>query len=332
MNEKIKIYVFGAGAWGTTIANLLSEKGYDVFIWAREKEVVDSINKKNVNRTYLGNVKLSKKLLAFNEIKEFCYCDILINAIPTQYIKETLNKIKELKKETLIVSLSKGIETNTFKRPSEILYELFKRDIYVLSGPNFAIEVAQKKPTATTIAGKDKEKREFLQKIFSTPYFRVYENDDVVGVEISGAVKNVIAIAAGMCDALKLGNNAKAALITRGLNEIRKLGKKLGANDITFLGLSGIGDLILTCNSNISRNYSTGYLLGKGKDINFITNKTKHIAEGIKTSLALKKLSEKLGVEMPISEQVYKVIYENQSPKKAVELLMSRTLKPEFYG
>jgi len=330
MDTNKKIIVFGAGSWGTTIANLLSEKGFKVSIWVKEKELTNTINKKHINDIYLKGIRLSKNLISFNEIQEIYDCDILINAIPTQYIKETLSKIKQINPKTIIVSLSKGIEINTFKRPSEILYEIFKKDVYVLSGPNFAIEIAFKKPAATTIAGKDKKIRQFLQKVFSTSYFRVYENDDIVGVEIAGAVKNVIAIAAGMCDALKLGNNAKAALITRGLNEMRKLGRKLGAKDITFLGLSGLGDLILTCNSTISRNYSVGYMLGKGKNINHIIKNTRHIAEGIKTSFALKKLSDKLKIDMPISLEVYKVIYKNHEPQKTVENLMSRSLKSEF--
>lgn len=329
MIKKMKISVLGAGAWGTTIANLLAHKGFDVLIWAREKSVKKSINEKNENKIFLKGIKLSKKLIATNNLSNISDSDIIINAIPTQYIRPTLKDIK-IKENAIILSLSKGIEINTYERPSEILHDIFHKDVYVLSGPNFAVEISKKKPAATTIAGKDEKIRKILQEILKTEYLRVYENDDVIGTEIGGAVKNVIAIAAGMSDKLNLGHNTKAALITRGLNEIRKLGKKLGAKDITFLGLSGIGDLILTCNSNISRNYSLGYKIASGKEPLKTISEMKQIAEGAKTAKALYKLSKKLSIEMPISVEVYRVIYEGKSPQKALETLMTRKPKPEF--
>ncbi len=333
MYEKTEIGVIGAGSWGTTIANLLSEKGFKVKIWAKEREVIKSINEKNENDIFLRGIKLHKKLKAFKNIEEIFTSNIIIVAVPTQYIRATLTKYTETlsKNKSIILSLAKGIELNTFERPSEILKEIFKKDIYVLSGPNFAIEIAQKKPAASTVAGKDKKIRKYIQRTLNTEYFRVYENDDVIGTEIGGAVKNVIAIAAGMADALELGNNAKAALITRGLNEIRRLGKKLGAKDITFLGLSGMGDLILTCNSKISRNYTFGYLIGKGEKKEEILTKSKYEIEGVKTAKALKEFSKTLKIEMPISNEVYYVIYENKKPQQALKSLMNRKLKEEFY-
>ncbi len=330
MRENLKISVLGAGAWGTTIANLLSEKGFNVMIWAKEKEVAKNINEHSENSIFLKGIKLSKNLKASNDLKGVLSSEIIINAIPTQYIRTTLKKHSQYLKDSYILSLSKGIELNTFERPSEILSEISGKDIYILSGPNFAVEIARKKPAATTIAGKDHKTRKMFQEILSTDYFRVYENDDIIGTEIGGAIKNVVAIAAGMSDALNLGHNTKAALITRGLNEIRKLGKKLGAKDITFLGLSGIGDLILTCNSIISRNYTVGYKIGVGEDPLKLIRSMKQVAEGVKTVKALNRLTQKLSIEMPISKEVYLVIYKNKKPQKALKSLMTRSLKSEF--
>jgi glycerol-3-phosphate dehydrogenase (NAD(P)+) len=328
---KINISVIGAGTWGTAMAKLLAGKGHNVNIWAREDEVVKDINQHNENKLFLQGVKLPKNLKAYSDIND-CINNstIIINAVPTQFIRDTFSKINKKIKTDYILSLSKGIEVNTFERPSEILKDVLKKDVYVLSGPNFATEIASQKPAATTIAGRDKRVRKYLQQIINTQYFRVYENDDIIGIEISGALKNVMAIAAGMADAIGLGNNAKAALITRGLNEIRKLGKKMGAKDITFLGLSGIGDLLLTCNSNISRNYTVGYRIGRGEKIKDIITSMNHIAEGIKTSYAVYKFSKKVDVDMPITKEVYSVLYKDKNPKDAATSLMSRSLKPEF--
>lgn len=326
--KKIRFAVIGGGSWGTTIADLLATKGFKVKLWAREREVVESINSKNINEFYLPQIKLSKNLRAFEDINAaISGVDVLINAVPVQFIRKVFNQIKERKNIRIVLNLSKGIEIDTLKIPSEILTEFFKPDIiYTLSGPNFATEIAQKKPAATTIAGKDRKTRILLQKIFSTPYFRVYENDDIIGCEIAGAVKNVVAIAAGISDAMGFGNNAKAALITRGLNEIRNLGKTKGAKDITFLGLSGLGDLVLTCNSNISRNYTFGYNIAKYRKI----NQGLYIAEGFYTAKAVYNLSKKLAIQMPISHQVYMIIYKKKDPKKALTDLMSRKPKAEF--
>lgn len=323
----MKISVIGAGTWGTTIANLLALKGINIILWAREKEIVKSINSKKINKLYLPNIKLSKNIIATSNINEAIqHTEIIVNAVPVQFIRKVFSKIKNISKDVIVLNLAKGIEIKTLKTPSELLKEFFINNIYILSGPNFAIEISQKKPAATTIAGPDKNIRKELQKIFHTDYFRVYENDDIVGCEIAGALKNVIAIAAGMCDALNLGHNTKAALITRGLNEIRKLGKAKGAKDITFLGLAGIGDLVLTCNSSISRNYTAGYNIAKhGKIKNDI-----HIPEGIYTAKAAYLLSKKLNIDMPITREVFKVIYRKKKPIKALKELMKRSLKSEF--
>lgn len=327
------IAVIGAGSWGTTLASLLSKKGFDVVIWAKEQEIASSINNSKENPVYLPNIRLPESLISTTDIFEAVkIARFIVNVVPTQYIRAVFSPLKgRLNDEIIIVSASKGIEKSTLKTPSMILSELFDKNIYVLSGPSFAIEVAHEKPTAVTISGKERKERLLLQEIFSTSYFRVYEHDDPVGSEIGGAIKNVIAIASGICDALELGNNARAALITRGLHEMMRLGKKMGAKEITFSGLSGLGDLFLTCTSNLSRNYSVGYRLGKGETIEEISKTMRAIAEGVETSLSAMQLSQALGVEMPITEQVYQVIYEGKSPINAAFDLMNRALKPEFY-
>lgn len=327
------IAVIGAGSWGTTLASLLAKKGFDVIIWAREKEIAEAINSQKENPLYLPNIKLPESLISTDDIFEAVKkARFIVNVVPTQYIRSVFNPLQnKLNNEIIIVSASKGIEKGSLKTPSMILEEITNKKVYVLSGPTFAIEVAQEKPTAVTISGREKRERLLLQEIFSTPYFRVYEHDDPIGAEIGGAIKNVIAIASGICDALGFGNNARASLITRGLHEMMKLGKKMGAKEITFSGLSGIGDLLLTCTSSLSRNYTVGYRLGKGESIDEISKTMHSIAEGVETSLSAVQLSKKLDVEMPITNEIYQVIYEGKSPQKAASDLMNRTLKPEFY-
>lgn len=327
------IAIIGAGSWGTTLASLLSKKGFDVIIWARKPEIAESINSKKENPLYLPNIKLPDGLISTTDIFEAIKkAKLIVNAVPTQYIRTVFTPIKDcLNSENIVVSASKGIEKTTLKTPSMILSEILNKTVNVLSGPTFAIEVAKEKPTAVTVSGYEKKQRLLLQEIFSTHYFRVYEHDDPVGAEIGGAIKNVIAIAAGICDALQLGNNARAALITRGLHEIMRLGKKMGAKEITFSGLSGLGDLSLTCTSNLSRNYTVGYRLGKGESLDDISKSMHSIAEGVETSFSAMQLSKKLDVEMPITNEIYQVIYEGKTPQQAAFDLMNRTLKPEFY-
>lgn len=327
------IAVIGAGSWGTTLASLLAKKGFDVILWARERETVEAIREKKENSLYLPGIRLPDNLYYTDNLFEAVRkARFIVNTVPTQFIRNVFSTIKNsLNSENTIVSASKGIEKGTLKTPSQILEEILGKKVYVLSGPSFAIEVAMEKPTAVTISGVDIKDRLLLQEVFSTPYFRVYEHDDPIGAEIGGAVKNVIAIASGICDALELGNNARAALITRGLHEIMRLGKRLGAKEITFSGLSGIGDLFLTCTSALSRNYTVGLRLGRGEKIEDISRSMRSVAEGIETSQSTIELARKLNVEMPISEQVYQVIYLGKSPKEAAQELMNRTLKPEFY-
>lgn len=327
------IAVIGAGSWGTTLAALLAKKGFDVILWARERETVEAIREKKENTLYLPGIKLPDNLYYTDNLFEAVRkARFIVNVVPTQFIRSVFSIIKSgLNNENTIVSASKGIEKGTLKTPSQILEEILGKKVYVLSGPSFAIEVAKEKPTAVTISGTEIKDRLLLQEVFSTSYFRVYEHDDPIGAEIGGAVKNVIAIASGICDALELGNNARAALITRGLHEIMRLGKRMGAKEITFSGLSGLGDLFLTCTSTLSRNYTVGLRLGRGESIEEISRSMRSVAEGVETSQSAMELSLKLGVEMPITEQVYQVIYQGKSPKEAARDLMNRTLKPEFY-
>lgn len=327
------IAVIGAGSWGTTLASLLAKKGFDVILWARERETVEAIREKKENTVYLPGIRLPDNLYYTDNLFEAVKrARFIVNVVPTQFIRSVFSIIKSsLNNENTIVSASKGIEKKTLKTPSQILEEILGKKVYVLSGPSFALEVAQEKPTAVTISGPEIKDRLLLQEVFSTSYFRVYEHDDPIGAEIGGAIKNVIAIASGICDALELGNNARAALITRGLHEIMRLGKRMGAKEITFSGLSGLGDLFLTCTSTLSRNYTVGLRLGRGETIEEISRSMRSVAEGVETSQSAMELSMKLGVEMPITEQVYQVIYQGKSPKEAAKDLMNRTLKPEFY-
>ncbi|MCL4491955.1 MAG: NAD(P)-dependent glycerol-3-phosphate dehydrogenase [Nitrospirae bacterium] len=328
------ISVIGAGSWGTTLASLLVEKGYDVTLWAYEKELAEHINKTKVNNIYLPGITLPAELKATDDItKAVSRARYIVSAVPTQHIRSIFSMLEpHIGGESLITSVSKGIEIKTFLTPSMILQELLNRPVSVLSGPSFAKEVMAKLPTAVTLATKDKKSALLLQEIFNTDYFRVYTHDDIIGVEIGGALKNIMAIAAGICDGLGLGYDARAALITRGLSEIKRLGIILNAREITFSGLSGLGDLVLTCTGPLSRNYTVGHKLGQGRKLSEITSRTKYIAEGVTTTLSAYELSKKRNIDTPIIEQIYLTLYKDKPPKEAVKDLMNRSLKSEFYG
>ncbi len=326
------IAVIGAGSWGTTLACLLVEKGYDVSLWTFEEELAEEINTRNTNSVYLPDAQLAAGLRATHQIREAVEkARYIVNVVPTQFTRSVFTGVAPyLRDDAVIVSASKGIEQGSLLTVYSILREISGRETAVLSGPSFAREVISKKPTAVTLATKDPEKGLLLQEIFNTNYFRVYTHGDITGVEIGGALKNVIAIASGICDGLGLGHNARAALITRGLAEMMRLGECMGADRMTFAGLSGLGDLVLTCTGPLSRNYSVGVNLGKGMKLDDILSATKSVAEGVATSLSAFELSRKCGVEMPIVEQVYKVIYKGKDPADAVHMLMNRALRPEF--
>lgn len=326
------ISVIGAGSWGTTLAAVLAEKGYDITLWTHETELVERINAERVNPLYMPGHVLPPSLIATDNLDDALRsARFVLSVVPTQYIRSVFGRAT-VSPECMVVSAAKGIEITTFETPSMILAELLGRPVSALSGPSFAKEVMAKMPTAVTLAAPDSKTGFILQEIFNTDYFRVYTHDDIIGVEIGGAMKNVIAIAAGICDGLGLGHDARAALITRGLSEVKRLGLTFGAQEITFSGLSGIGDLVLTCTASLSRNYSVGFNLGKGKTLAEITANTNSVAEGVSTTLAAWRLSRGKGIEMPITEQVYLTLYEDKSPALAVRDLMTRSLKTEFYG
>ncbi len=331
--EKLEVRIIGGGSWGTALGKVLAEKGYPIKILVRKKEVEESINRHRENVYYFPGIKLPENLEATLSLENFFdKPSLLIWAIPSHALKETILKVRNFKKQVMYhVSAIKGIDIETQKRPSQLLEEAFdEKNIFVLGGPSFAKEVIIGLPTAIVLSGKKEEALKFLQRVFSASFLRVYINLDPVGVEIAGALKNVIAIATGICDGLSLGLNARAALITRGLREIIRFGKKLGAKEETFYGLAGVGDLVLTCTGNLSRNYQVGYLLGKGKSLEKVQREVKQVAEGVRTVKIVRFLARKFGVEMPITEEVYKVIYEGESPLNSLKRLLSRSLKPEY--
>ncbi|MBI5632499.1 MAG: NAD(P)-dependent glycerol-3-phosphate dehydrogenase [Nitrospirae bacterium] len=326
------IAVIGAGSWGTTLASLLVEKGYDVSLWAREKDVADEIKDKCRNSIYLPDVPLPAGLKATSSIEEAVKKSrYILNVVPTQFTRSVFQEaVRYISGDAVMISASKGIEHGSLLLVSDILSELTGRPVAALSGPSFAKEVIRKLPTAVTLAAADIDTGLLLQEIFNTGYFRVYTHTDIIGVEMGGALKNVVAIASGICDGLGLGHSARAAVITRGLVEISRLGKVMGADPTTFSGLSGLGDLVLTCTGPLSRNYSVGVSLGKGMKLKEILSSTRSVAEGVATSHSAFELAHKKGVEMPIVEQVYEVLYRDKDPETAVLSLMNRALKSEF--
>ncbi|NWF75925.1 MAG: NAD(P)-dependent glycerol-3-phosphate dehydrogenase [Nitrospirae bacterium] len=328
------ISVIGAGSWGTTLACLLSQKGYDVTLWVHEKKLAEIIDRTRVNSLYLPEITIPDMLKITNEISDAVKnARYLLNAVPAQYTRSVFKEaVPYITEKKLIISASKGIERGTLLTVSLILKEMTNQSIAVLSGPSFAKEVIKKLPTAVTIATENKNDGIILQEIFNINNFRVYTHDDILGVELGGALKNVFAIAAGIADSLGLGNNARASLITRGLVEMTRLGIAMGAKEKTFSGLSGIGDLVLTCTSPLSRNYTVGLKLGQGMKLGEILNQTRSVAEGVTTAESAYELSKKYNIEMPIVEQIYKVLYQNKEPSLAVKDLMERSLKSEFYG
>lgn len=326
------IAVIGAGSWGTTLACLLADNGYDVTLWVYEKDLSDRIQSSRENDVFLPGYKVPDNLNISNDLEgALKNAKYILSVVPSQHtravFKDLVNVISE---DSVIISASKGIETGTLLTVSEIFHELTGKKVTAISGPSFAKEVIEKKPTAVTIASEDKEIGLNLQQLFSNDYFRVYTNTDVMGAELGGALKNVMAIASGISDGLGLGSSSRAALITRGLAEMTRLGVVMGAKEKTFGGLSGLGDLVLTCTGTLSRNYTVGHRLGKGEKLKDIVLNMKMVAEGVATSGSAYELAQKHSVEMPIVQQIYKVINEDKDPVDAVRELMTRTLKSEY--
>jgi glycerol-3-phosphate dehydrogenase (NAD(P)+) len=333
MNSKnSKISVLGDGGWGTTLSMLLAKKGLSVNLWSAFSDNADIMKSERENIKFLPGIALHDSITVITDIKLAVSgaCMIVI-AIPSQFLRETITGLKGIDLGSkIIVSVVKGMENNTFKRPSEIIKdELGSEAIAVLSGPTIAHEIAGGLPASCVIACPDKIISEKAQSVFMTDMFRVYTSKDVIGVELGGALKNIIAIASGIADGLGLGSNAKATLFTRGLVEMKRLGVSMGADSETFNGLSGMGDLVTTCISLFSRNRSVGNGIAKGKKLSEILDNTEMIAEGVETARSVYSLSKKMRIEMPITEQVYKVLFEDKNPRVAVEDLMMRDSKPE---
>ena len=326
----MKIGVMGAGTWGTALSQVLAENGHNVIIWHYRKDFAEQLEESRIHPNLPG-AELRSNIKITNEDCLIADCEIILIAIPSHAIRNTLSNF-QLLDSTKIICASKGIENETGKLVSQIITEIkdvSESQIICLSGPSHAEEVFKKLPTTVVSACSDLEVAREIQKIFSNDYFRVYANSDIIGVEVGGATKNVIAIASGICQGLGFGDNTMAALVTRGLTEIISLGEALGAERNTFSGLSGIGDLIVTSYSKHSRNREVGLQLSQGKPLSIILNNMKMIAEGVKTTQSIYELSIKLGLDMPISTQVYNVLFNNKSPKQAIVELMNRDLVDE---
>jgi glycerol-3-phosphate dehydrogenase (NAD(P)+) len=332
-----QIAVLGAGSWGTALAMVLADNGHSVRLWGHRQDQIEEINSKHTNEKYLPGVVLPPSIVGYDDLcRALANIEIVVLAVPTKAIREVLRKVRQcLTKPITIVTVSKGIEPDTHKRISEIIEEemtsAFLQDVVVLSGPSHAEEVSRRQPTTVTVSSKNMEAAERIQDLFMNhQYFRVYTNPDLIGVEIGGALKNIIALAAGITDGLGYGDNAKAALITRGLAEIARLGSALGANPLTFSGLTGIGDLIVTCTSVHSRNWRAGNLLGKGKSLGEVLENMGMVVEGVRTTKAAYQLAKKMNVKMPITNALYDVLFNGKDPKDAVDSLMARVKTHEM--
>lgn len=331
--KKNKIMVLGGGSWGTALASLLAKNKEEVFFWVRNKEQFKSIKETRENKKYLPNIKIPDTVKVVNSYREAIdICNIVVLAIPSQNIRGLLVELKDyLSNSTLVVNVSKGIEQKTLKTISEVCKEIIPNNPYiVLSGPSHAEEVGKDLPTTVVAASENKNYAKKIQEIFTSNTFRVYTNEDVKGVELGGSLKNVIAIASGISDGLGYGDNTKAALMNRGIIEISRLADKLGADKMTFLGLAGIGDLIVTCTSMHSRNRRAGILIGKGKSVEEAIKEVGMVVEGIYTTEAAFKLAKENNVEMPIVEELYKIIHEGKKAKESVDSLMTRDKKDEL--
>ena len=331
----MKIGVIGAGSWGTALANMLAGKGYAVTLWAYEKDLVERMKMTRENDLFLPGFSLSANLDFTADLSAAVSDkDMVLLVSPAQVVRLVVQQVSEyFSPGSIIVSAAKGIENGTLLTMSQVLRELLPPSCHqrlaVISGPSFAKEVAAGIPTAVVAAASQQDIAEQVQHIFTSAVFRVYTNNDMLGVELCGALKNVMALAAGVSDGLDFGLNTRAALITRGLAEISRLGLTLGAQTETFYGLAGMGDLVLTCTGDLSRNRSVGIALGRGKTLDEILNGMNMVAEGVKTTLSAYQLAAKIGIEVPITEQMYEILYQQKTPRQAVTDLLSRDLKAE---
>jgi glycerol-3-phosphate dehydrogenase (NAD(P)+) len=335
-NDIEQIAVIGGGSWGTALANRLAFNGHDVCLWAYEAELVREINLSHTNSPFLPDIRLHSGLTSTGSLQEAVTGrGIILLVTPVQVMRGVLKQLApHIAAGAIIVNASKGIELETLQTVSQICTELLPSELtghfVALSGPTFAREVAQELPSLIVAASADETAARRVQAAFSCPCLRVYTNTDVIGVELGGAVKNVIAIAAGICDGLGFGHNARAALITRGLSEMNRLGQAMGAEAATFAGLAGMGDLVLTCTGDLSRNRTVGFKLGQGMGLADILAEMRMVAEGVKSSESIYQLARRLAVEMPIVEKTYQILHENMPARQAVTELMSRDLKAEL--
>ena len=331
----MNVSVLGAGGWGTTLAILINRNGHKVTLWEYFPEYAVTLKKYRENFYYLPKVNIPKSIKITNDLENaVSNKDVILITIPTQFIRESFSALRNFNfGNAIIISASKGIENTSLMLVSEIILDIFKKvrknKVASLSGPSHAEEVAKKIPTTVVCASPNIEVSKLAQRVFSNNYFRVYTSADLVGTEIGGALKNVIAIAAGISDGAGFGDNTKAAIMTRGINEIMRFGLKLKAKKETFFGLSGIGDLIVTCSSSYSRNRYVGEQVGAGKKLKTVLNEMKMVAEGVATTKSAFDLSKKYNTEMPITEQVYSILFKNKSPITATKNLMQRSLKKE---
>lgn len=327
--------VIGGGSWGSAFSRYLGSIGLPVLMWIREDDILAGALATHENTAFLPGYKFPDTVGFTDDLKRAAaFGDVVFIAVPSQYCRAVYGRIAPvLRKDQVVVSLTKGFDKQTLMRMSQVMEEVFRPHVRlrlaVLSGPSFAKEVAAGHPTALVVASREPSAAREVQHLISSVTIRAYTSTDVTGVEVAGALKNVVAIAAGIADSMKFGLNTRAALITRGLVEITNLGLALGARKETFAGLAGIGDLVLTCTGELSRNHRVGHELGKGRTLREILAGMRMVAEGVHTTVAARRISRALGVEMPISEEIYQVLYRGKSPKKAVEELMTRTLKAE---
>lgn len=333
-----RVAVIGAGSWGTALAGLLSKAGHDVRLWCLEPDVVEQIAHRAENETYLPGCTLPPGLKATADLAEaLADTQVVVSVSPSQFVGSVMAQVApHMPEDAQVVSASKGIEISTLRRMDQVLGDVLSpaqmEGFAVLSGPSFAKEVANEAPTAVVVASAREDAARAVQALFQTDYFRVYTNSDVIGVELGGALKNVIALAAGVAAGLGLAHNTRAALITRGLAEMTRLGLAMGARASTFSGLAGMGDLVLTCTGELSRNRTVGFRLGQGEALESILEDMTAVAEGVKTVHAVRDLAGKHGVEMPIAEEVYGMLVIGREPQQALRTLMQRDPKPEEWS
>ena len=331
----MKISVLGAGGWGTTLSVLLHYNGHNVTLWEYHKSYAKDLIKKRVNAKYLPGIDIPKEIIITHDIKEATHNqNLIVLAVPSQFLRSVVQEIHPLSiKDTILVNVAKGIEKDSLLTMSQMLMEVIpsinEEQLGILSGPSHAEEVSRRVPTAVVAASKYKDTAKSIQSAFITSYFRVYTSSDILGVELGGALKNVIAIGAGIIEGAKFGDNTKAAIMTRGIAEMSRLGIAMGAQPETFAGLSGMGDLIVTCMSHHSRNRYVGELVGSGKKLKEIIKHMDMVAEGIDTSRSASQLAKKYKVETPITNEVYKILFEDKDPVKATTDLMTRDMKME---